>query len=142
MKKLLIIFLFSLFFYTPSSHAIIKGSGEVKMSEDSFKNFLYYIRGDWPGRQKGKYSPAYFILSSDGSWSYFMWCPYTECWSNEKPDVERCERETGTACGAFAVRRTIYWDNGINTIKDKLRIKSKWSNEKIREKLKTSGFID
>ena len=138
MKKILVIFFLGLFFYNPSSFAVIKGKGEVKLSERSLQNFLWYLRGDWPERDKGKYTPAVFVLSSDGAWSYFHWCGHTECWQNEKKTVERCERETGVACGAFAVRRTIYWDNGLN--EKKPRINSKWSEAKIKEELTKAGF--
>ena len=140
MKKILAILILGLFFYNPSSFAVIKGEGEVKLSERSLQNFLWYLRGDWPERDKGKYTPAVFVLSSDGAWSYFHWCGHTECWQNEKKTVERCERETGVACGAFAVRRTIYWDNGINTSKKKARFNSKWSDEEVKSELNRLGF--
>jgi len=142
MKKILTIVFLYLFLYNPLGHAIIKGKGEVKLSERSLQNFLWYLRGDWPERAKGKYTPGYFILSSDGDWSYFMWCGHNECWSNEKPVVERCERETGVACGAFAVRRTIYWDNGINTSTRKARFNSKWSDEEVKSELDRLGFYE
>ena len=103
MKKILVLFFLSLFLYNPSGHAVIKGKGEVKLSESSLQSFMWYLRGDWPDRKKGKYRPSWFILSSDGTWSEFQWCGHTRCWSNERPTVERCERETGVTCGTFAV---------------------------------------
>ena len=129
-----------MFLYNPSGNAMITGKGEVKLSERTLQNFLWYLRGDWPERQKGRYVPAYFILSSDGSWSYFMWCPYNECWSNERPQVELCERETGVTCGAFAVRRIIHWDNGINTSKTKAKFNSKMSDDEVKSELNRLGF--
>ena len=52
MKKILIIFFISVFFCNPSSYAVVKGKGEVKLSEQSLSNFLHYLRGDWPNRKK------------------------------------------------------------------------------------------
>ena len=138
--KFLLILVLSLLVYNPSSFAIITGKGEVKLSERALQNFMWYLRGDWAERKKGKYVPAYFILSSDGTWSTFMWCPYNECWSNERPDIQRCESETGVKCGAFAVRRKIHWDNGINTSKKKAKFSSKMSDEEVISKLITLGF--
>ena len=63
MKKLLTFLFIGFLFFNPSSYAVIKGVGDVKLSERSLENFLYYLRGDWPSRKKGKYTPAFFILS-------------------------------------------------------------------------------
>ena len=140
MKKMLIIFVMCMLLYSPSSFAIVKGKGEVKLSERSLDNFVYYIKGDWPGRKKGRYNPAWFVLSSDGTWSTFQWCPYSECWSNEKKSIEQCETTTGVQCGVFAKRRTIYWENGINTKTNKAKLKSKMSYEQIKSELTRLGF--
>jgi len=129
-----------MFLYNPSGHAMITGKGEVKLTERALQNFLWYLRGDWPERKKGRYVPAYFILSSNGNWSYFLWCPYNECWSNERPHVAMCERETGVPCGAFAVRRRISWDNGINTSKKRAKFTSKMSDEEVKSELNRLGF--
>jgi len=140
MKKILVLFFLSMFLYNPSGHAMITGKGEVKLTERALQNFLWYLRGDWPERKKGRYVPAYFILSSNGNWSYFLWCPYNECWSNERPHVAMCERETGVPCGAFAVRRRISWDNGINTSKKRAKFTSKMSDEEVKSELNRLGF--
>jgi len=141
MKKLLGIVVLGLLLYNPLGHAAIKGKGEVKLSERSLQNFLWYLRGDWPERGHGRYTPEYFILSSDGTWSYFRWCGHNECHSGgESKDVERCERDTGVACGIFSRRRAIYWDNGINKSKKKARFRSKWSDEEVKSELNRLGF--
>jgi uncharacterized protein YqgQ len=140
MKKILVLFFLSMFLYNPSGHAMITGKGEVKLTERALQNFLWYLRGDWPERKTGRYVPAYFILSSNGNWSYFLWCPYNECWSNERPHVAMCERETGVPCGAFAVRRRISWDNGINTSKKRAKFTSKMSDEEVKSELNRLGF--
>ena len=141
MKKILGIVALCLFLYNPLGYAAVKGKGEVKLSERSLQNFLWYIRGDWPERGSGRYTPEYFILSSDGTWSYFRWCGHNECRSGgESHDVERCERDTGVKCGIFAKRRVIFWDNGINISTKKARFRSKWSDEEVKSELNRIGF--
>jgi hypothetical protein len=141
MKKLLYILVLVLFFYNPASYAVIKGKGEVKLSEQALEKFIYYIRCDWPRKPKNqRCKPTVSILSSNGSWSYFHWCGHNECWANEKKTVERCERESGVSCGTFALRRTVYWENGINTKENKAKFKKKWSDQKIKDELAGLGF--
>ena len=40
----------------------LTGKGEVKLSERALQNFMWYLRGDWAERKKGKYVPAYFCV--------------------------------------------------------------------------------
>ena len=124
--------------YNPSSFAVIKGKGEVKMSDDAVDHFIQYIRGKIKDGRRWK--PAVFILSSNGEWHMAWYCPYNECIENERKTVERCERETGVKCGVFAKRRTIYWENGINTKTNKAKLKSKMSYEQIKSELTRLGF--
>ncbi len=141
MKNFFGILVLFLFFYNPASYAVIKGKGEVKLSDWALDNFIYYIRCEWPGEKKNpKCKPALFILSSNGDWNFTFLCGYNECWSNEKKTIERCERETRVSCGVFALRRTIYWENGINTKENKAKFKKKWSNQKIKDELARLGF--
>ena len=37
-------------------------------------------------------------------------------------------------------RRIIYWDNGINTSKNKAKFSSKWSDEEVKSELNRLGF--
>ena len=141
MKKLLYILVLVLFFYNPASYAVIKGKGEVKLTDRVVNNFIYYIHCDWPKKPKNqRCKPGTFILSSNGDWNFSYYCAYNQCQSNEKKMVERCERETGVSCGTFALRRTIYWENGINTKENKAKFKKKWSNQKIKDELARLGF--
>ena len=118
----------------------LNGTGELKMSDQAVRSFIKYIRGEVINGKRGK--PDSFIISSNGNWTWYWYCAYNECWQNDKPTVEECERETGVSCGRFAMRRTIYWDNGINTKKKKARISSKWSDQEIKNELKRLGFIE
>jgi len=42
----------------------------------------------------------------------------------------------------FAVRKTIYWDNGINTKKNKAKINSNWTEDQIKFTLVNLGFYE
>ena len=146
MKKILGIIVLSLFICNTASFAFTKGTGEVKMTDKAVNHFIKYIKGEsnfknTSGFEK-KPTPSMFILSSDGDWSMAWFCPYTQCADSlSAKTIKDCERETGTSCGVFASRRSIYWDNGINTKKNKARFKSKMTNSEIRAKLTEFGFL-
>ena len=146
MKKLLGIIVLGLFICNTASFAFTKGTGEVKMTDKAVSHFIKYIKGEsnfknTSGFEK-KPKPSMFILSSDGDWTMAWFCPYSSCQDSRSADtIKDCERETGTSCGVFAARRTIYWDNGINTKKNKARLKSKMTNSEIRAKLTEFGFL-
>ena len=90
---------------------------------------------------KGKRAkPDSFIISSNGDWHWYWWCAHNECWANDKPTLEQCERESGVTCGRFAKRRTIFWDNGINTKGKRARFKSKKNDKINRSSLWTKKF--
>ena len=141
MKKLLGIIALYFFIYNTSSYASgINGSGELQMSYQSVKYFIEYIKIN-KKRIDGKTpKPDSFIISQDGSWSWYWYCNYNECWQNDKPKLEECERITGVTCARFAKRRTVYWDNGINTKKKKAKFSSKMSDQEIKDELKRLGF--
>ena len=139
MKKLYYILILSLLLTSASFAGVKKGKGDVILDKYSLENFITYIRG-----KKSKY-PLGFILSSDGSWSTYWFCPdMGGCRSvNFEPTIRECEDETGADCGLFARRYTILWKNGINPGKGKeSRIKKKWSDEEIIAKLTELGFLD
>ena len=151
MKKIILIILFSVFLCNPS-FSVIKGKGEVKMSDRALNHFLKYIWGNfdvdvssleaWATRARNP-KPGMFIMSSDGVWSSAWYCPYSRCSDpGSSKDVRLCERETGVSCGVFAVRKTIYWDNGINTKKNKAKINSNWTEDQIKFTLVNLGFYE
>ena len=151
MKKILLFFLISIFAYSPG-FAFTKGKGEVKMTEKALNHFVNYVWGNfdvdltkvqaWASRANNP-KPLMFIMSSNGDWTTAWFCPYSRCSDpDSKQTIKECERETGTTCGVFALRKRIYWDNGINTKGKRLRLKSKMSNQEIRDELKRVGFLD
>ena len=143
MKKIFFyISIILLFFSLNKSFAgALYGKGELKMSEKAVDGFIQYIKINKIVKGK-RAKPDSFIISSNGDWYWYWWCGHNECWSNDKPTLEQCERETGVTCGRFAKRRTIFWDNGINTKGKRAKFKSKMSNQEIREELKRLGFLD
>ena len=101
------------FLLSGSAYAFTKGTGEVKMSNRAVNHFIDYVQGKSSIKKnashdkKGK--PSMFILSSNGNWSHAWWCPWTECSdSRSGKTIKECERATGTSCGVFAVKRTLY----------------------------------
>ena len=141
MKKILSIIIFS-FVFCNMGNAAIYGKGELKMSDRAVNDFIDWVRTKQIYKGN-RCKPSMFIMSSNGIWTQGNICCYTQCQDTySKKIVEDCERETGVACGVFSIRRTIYWTNDVNTKKDKLRVKSKWSDQKIIEELKRRKFID
>ena len=141
MKKLLGVVVLCFFIFNTSSNAgNINGKGELKMSNQSVNNFIRYIKINKKPINGKRAKPDSFIISQDGSWSWYWVCPYNECWQNDKPKLEECERITGVTCARFAKRRTVYWDNGINTKKKKAKFSSKMSDQEIKDELKRLGF--
>lgn len=145
MNKIFAIVVIKLFIFNTSSFAFTQGTGEVKMSNKAVNHFISYIKGEANFKKKigdVKPKPSMFILSSNGNWTAAWFCPYNACRDTlSKKTIEECERETGTNCGVFAARRTIYWENGINTKKNKTKFKSKMSDSEIRAKLTELGFL-
>ena len=139
MKKILVITILILLCGKDTSYAsAINGRGELKMSDRSVNNFITYIKIN---KEVAGAKPDSFIISQNGDWSWYWYCAYPQCWQNDKPKIEECERVTGVICARFAKRRTIFWDNGINTKKNRAKLSSNWSDQKIRDELKRLGFI-
>jgi hypothetical protein len=145
MNKILGIIVLGLFL-SGNAFAFTKGTGEVKMTDKALNHFIDYVQGKSNFKKKVgdvKPKPSMFVLSSNGNWTAAWFCPYSSgCVDSlSAKTIKECERETGTTCGVFAARRTIYWDNGINTKKKKARFKSQMSGSEIRTKLTKLGFI-
>ena len=151
MKKIFITVLFTFFLCSPG-FSIIKGKGEVKMSDQALDHFANYIWGNFEvdkskieafATRARNPKPGMFIMSSDGEWTSAWFCPYSQCQDpGSSQTVKECERDTGVPCGVFAVRKTIYWDNGINTKKNKSKINSNWTFDQIKFELTNLGFYE
>ena len=142
--KINLIFLFFLGFQI-NNFALAKntnvGMGEVKLSENSVRHLKAYSEG---GIIEGRRAtPLVFILSSDGRWSHYYYCPYSQCRLGGYEEAIRiCEQETKVKCGVFAFRRVVYWDNGINQKSNKLKLKKKWDMSRLKSELTEKGFYE
>ena len=143
MKKIIVTISLTISLFLTSydtSFAAKKGKGEVKLSQGSLNHFIRYIQGKIKGGVR--WTPMMFILSSDGKWSSYWYCPYSHCQdASSNETIAICEQETNVKCGVFAMRRTIFWDNG-QIGKKKPRMNSKWSDAKFKEELTKLGFLD
>ena len=139
MKKILGIIALGFLLSTASFAGTKKGKGEVTIKDATVDYFIQYIRGKGTTKK-----PLAFILSSDGYWATYWFCPSTSgcSSSNYNATIKECEEKTGVSCGLFARRYTIVWKNKINPGKGKVStIKSKWSDAEIRAKLTELGFL-
>ena len=151
MKKFIAVILISIFSYS-TSYAFIKGKGELKMTDRALNHFANYVWGNfdvnltkvqaYASRTKNP-KPLMFIISSDGDWTTAWYCPYSRCGDpDSKQTINNCERETGTTCGVFALRKRIYWENGINTKTNKARINKNMDFERIKSLMISLGFYE
>ena len=125
-----------------NSFATTKGKGEVKLSDRTVSHFFDYLSGRIV--QGNRWTPLVFILSSNGNWSFYYYCPYTSCSGRgeAKNKIKECERETNTRCGVFSRKRTVIWDNGNDFPTREKRFNSKWDLAKIKSQLEKLGFYD
>ena len=151
MRKILTIILATMFLCNPG-YSVIKGKGEVKMSGRALDHFVNYIWGNfnvdlskteaWASRTKNP-KPGMFIMSSNGDWTTAWYCPYSQCADpGSSQTVKECERDTGVKCGVFAVRKTIYWDNGIKKKKNKTKVNRNMTYDQIKTLLIGLGFYE
>ena len=141
MKKLLGIVVLGLFLCN-NSFAATKGKGEVKLSDRTVSHFFDYLSGRIV--QGKRWTPLVFILSSNGNWSFYYYCPYTSCSGRgeAKKKIKECERETNTQCGVFSRKRTVIWDNGNDFPTKEKKFISKWDLAKVKSQLEKLGFYD
>ena len=126
-------------FSASESSANRYGTGELKLTSSMVDFFIQYIRG-----AQFKY-PSYFYVTEDGTDGTSWYCTeMTNCSPGSlSQDLENCFRKTGKRCKQFARKRTIRWKNDINPGKGKMStIKTKWTDQEIRNRLKELGFID
>ena len=138
MNRLLRFIILSLLLSINAFADVKKGNGEVTMSTRAVETFIQYIQG------KKSRSPTGFILSSDGYWANYHYCPRGKSCADTifARSITVCEEQTGLECYIFARRYTVLWKNGINPGKGKnSKFKSKWSDDQIRAKLTELGFL-
>lgn len=139
LKKILLILLCSYFLTGNAYSGNRYGKGELQLSSDVVSYFITYIRG-------GQHQyPSIFYVTQDGTNAIYWYCPeMTNCRSGS-PSQEKlqCLQVTGQECSAFARKRTIKWENGINPGKGKVsKINSKMTDQEIIDKLIELGFYN
>ena len=135
MKKFLLFIIMNIFFFQVSNASSTKyGYGDLNLSDFVVDNFIRYIKG---GHSE---APYLFAVAADGKQYQYYVCPagLNNCGGGDERILEECNnysrKEGGKGnCKIFARLRTIKWDNGSSRNK---KIKSKWSDAEIREKLK------
>ena len=135
MRKLLLITIINLFFFQTSYASSTKyGYGDLNLSDSVVNAFIRFVKG---GHTR---SPYLFAVSADGKsyQSYICSAGLNNCGGGDERILEECNNYSRKAggkgnCKIFARLRTIKWDNGSSRNK---KIKSKWSNAEIKEKLK------
>ncbi len=134
-KKFFIILILNLFFSKTLYASSTKyGYGDLNLSDFVVNAFINYIKG---GHSK---SPYLFAVAADGKQyqAYICSSGLNNCGGGDEYILKECNdysRKQGGKgnCKIFARLRTIKWDNGISRNK---KIKSKWSDVEIKEKLK------
>lgn len=118
------------------------GKNELTLSSNAASYFVKYIK------KKGQNSPSLFLTTESGRYSYWFWCSHGmgQCTSNPGA-TEKCERtlkekfSVREECFIFAKGRRIVWDNGNDFSIKERKLNSKWSEQKINEKLTQLGFL-
>jgi len=136
MKKILGIIILSLFLSSGVFSANKNvGKGDVTISNSVVQHFIEYIKGGYGNK------PGTFWITIDGNNPYYWTCGEGSCQSSGR-ERSACETYYNQECRLFAHRRTVKWENGINTGHyKKSSIKSKWSDAEIRARLTEMGFL-
>ena len=125
-------------FFSNTLKASSWGEGQLQLTKSMADYFMKFVRG------KGKYKPADFYVTLDGTDGTSWVCGEGTCMPGSAvEDVKDCERKTGKKCAKFAFKKTIKWKNGINTGHwKKSSMDSKWSDQEMYAKLTELGFYN
>ena len=134
MKKILLALVLGLLLSNTNAFAEKIGRGEIKLSPNTIKMFIRYTK------LRGQKYPYKFVVSKSGNNAYWWYCPNGfKC--SGVPLEKKCEKLGGEECFVFAEKRRIVWKNNNNfSVKERI-INSKWSEQKINEKLTQLGFV-
>ncbi len=146
-RVLLFAFIFIFLVLPETTFAKVWGRGEVKLDKPTMEHLMMYMYGagntKYHGKRKNK--PDLFVLSEDGKWSSYYYCPMEyqcdDSISIQATAIKKCEkRSIGKKCYVFALKRRIVWKNGG----PKLRIKKKdlKSPYKVAKLIQDAGFYD
>ena len=140
-----IFFIIQFLFFFNISNAGTWGKGELKLSKDTMEHLMMYLYGAGQtkyGYGKSKNKPTIFVVSEKGNWSYYQYCPHTQCLDANQPRaIKLCEKGSrGSPCYVMALKRRIVWKNGNK----KLRIKKSLlkNPSSVALAIKEAGFYD
>ena len=105
---------------------------------------MYLYGAGQPDYGYGKYKnkPTIFIVSKNGNWSYYQYCPHTQCIDADQPRaIKRCEKGSrGSPCYVMALKRRIVWKNGNKKLRIKKSLLKNPTNVALA--IKQAGFYD
>ena len=125
------------------------GKGTLKLNKQTMEHVMQYMYGagnkKYSGDAKRKQDPWIMVISEDGTWSQYSYCP-AEYNNNCTPpnaarNIKVCEKGSrGSPCFVFALKRRIVWKNGGSKVKIKRKdLKSPYV---VAKKIQEGGFYD
>ncbi len=144
----LILLIISFFFLSQPSYAKW-GKGTLKLDKQTMEHVMRYMYGagneKYSGDAKRKQDPWIMVISEDGTWSQYTYCPAeynNNCIPpNPARNIKVCEKESrGSPCFVFAIKRRVVWKNGGSKVKIKKKdLKSPYV---VAKKIQEGGFYD
>ena len=125
------------------------GKGELKLDKETMEHVMRYMYGagneKYSGDAKRKQDPWIMVISEDGTWSQYSYCPVeynNDCTPpNPARNIAACEKGSrGSPCFVFALKKRIVWKNGGKKVKIKRKdLKSPYV---VAKKIQEAGFYD
>ncbi len=141
-------FIIIICFFTSPSQAKW-GKGALKLDKLTMEHVMRYMYGagneKYSGDAKRKQDPWIMVISEDGSWSQYSYCPVeynNNCTPpNAARNIKKCEKGSrGSPCFVFALKRRVVWKNGGSKVKIKRKdLKSPYV---VAKKIQEGGFYD
>jgi len=146
--KIFVFFVIIISFFTSHSHAKW-GKGTLKLDKLTMEHVMRYMYGagneKYSGDAKRKQDPWIMVISEDGTWSQYSYCPaeYNNNCNPPNParNIAACEKGSrGSPCFVFALKKRIVWKNGGKKVKIKRKdLKSPYV---VAKKIQEGGFYD
>ena len=146
--KIFVFLIIIISFFTNPSQAKW-GKGTLKLDKQTMEHVMQYMYGagneKYSGDAKRKQDPWIMVISEDGSWSQYSYCPAeynNQCTpANAARNIQVCEKGSrGSPCFVFALKRRIVWKNGGSKVKIKKKdLKSPFV---VAKKIQEAGFYD
>ena len=141
----IIIFFTQIITFSNIAYAGLWGKGDLKLSKGTMEHLMMYLYGAGsPDYGYGKYKnkPTIFVVSKNGNWSYYQYCPHTQCIETDQPRaIKLCEKGSrGSPCYVMALKRRIVWKNGNKKLRIKKSLLKNPTNVALA--IKQAGFYD